>query len=387
MAGGEQLAGGCPMVEAEAQLAVSRSLSSSSAGRGLPRLALVLDALGEAVTLHDAAGQLLYANATARSELGLDRLDVDERQRCRSGAGQQLVSRCGDPLAYEDLPFRAVFRGEGRLEATVGLSSSSEPLPQWLRVVSFREPAGEGTLPAAVTFWMRADGEDPGTLRAMVAHELRTPLSALQLTLHTLNDRLPRDPTLGRWATDRLALARAQCRRIGRLIDRLLAPEVENAYDAPLELEPTDVADLVRDVALQQAEKLLRAGCHLQLVLMPASARVDRVRLEEVIENLLANACKYARGAKVEVRVERAADGVRILVRDDGPGIPEAERENVFARYGRGTASPGVSGQGLGLYLVRRIARAHGGGAWVNGRFGGGSEFVVQLPASPPTLA
>ncbi len=373
----------------EAENDVAAVAARPNTGRGLPRMALALDALGEALTLHDGVGRLLYANLHARSEPGIDRLDVDERGRCRTGSGHLLVTRAGHALKYDELPWRCLPAGVLRSETVVGLYSERDPIPVWLRLVCVRETAALGLDEGVVTLWLRQEerAQSEADLRTMAAHELRTPLTALQLTLHTLTDKIARDQKAPQWVTDKLAVARGQVRRMGRLIDRLLDPAHSNDYDGALELEQTDVSDLVREVALQQADKLLRAGCELQLVLAPAPALVDRVRLEEVVENLLANVCKYARGARVEVRVERHDDQIRLVVRDDGPGVPEGERESVFSRYGRSNNAASKPGLGLGLYLVRRIAEAHGGGAWIDGKSRRGAEFVVQLPVTPPNLS
>ncbi len=360
-----------------------------STTRALSRVALALEGLGEGVTLHDAHGHLIHANPWARRELALHELDVDEQQRCRTGKGELFVSRIGHSLRYDELPFRVLARPQAaqRLELDLGLWSSHLPAPRRMRAVCLRQTDVEGGEDTLLTLWMERDAraDEAEVLRSIAAHELRTPLTALQLTLHTLGDKLSREPRVGAWVGDKLALARGQCRRMGRLIDRLLDPAHSNDYDGPLELERCDVADVVREVALQQADKLLRAGCELQLVLSPAPALVDRVRLEEVVENLLGNACKYARGARVEVRVEQRGDSVQLVVRDNGPGIPEQEQERVFSRFGRAASVGQKPGLGLGLYLVRRIAQAHGGNAVLEGVPEGGAQFVIQFPLAPPS--
>ena len=374
------------MHEADFNLTVAPTMPSST--RGLSRVALTLEALGEGVTLHDARGHLIHANAWARRELALHELDVDEQQRCRTGHGALFVARVGHGLRYDEMPFRALCRPDApaRRELDLGLLSPHAANPRWFKTVSLRQADPLGGEEAVLTLWMERDSaaDEAELMRTIVAHELRTPLTALQLTLHTLGEKLQREPRVSGWVGEKLALARGQCRRMGRLIDRLLDPDHSNDYDGPLELEPCDVAEVVREVALQQADKLLRAGCELQLVLSSAPAVVDRVRLEEVVENLLANACKYARGARVEVRVQQVGELVQLVVRDNGPGIPEQEQERIFARYGRSQSVGQKPGLGLGLYLVRRIAEAHGGDATLQGAPEGGAQFVIQLPLAPP---
>jgi signal transduction histidine kinase len=112
----------------------------------------------------------------------------------------------------------------------------------------------------------------------------------------------------------------------------------------------------------------------------PAELRGDARLLRRLVRNLLDNARRHAAGTEVTARVEPLPHGARLVVADRGPGVPESERERIFEPFYRPPgASESGSGHGLGLALVRQIARAHGGEVACLARSGGGTEFEVVL--------
>jgi signal transduction histidine kinase len=104
--------------------------------------------------------------------------------------------------------------------------------------------------------------------------------------------------------------------------------------------------------------------------------------LRRLIRNLLDNARRHAPDSLIELAVVRRDGQAVLTVADRGPGVPEAERERIFEPFYRLRARPQADGTGLGLSLVRQIARRHGGEARCLGREGGGSMFEVALPAA-----
>ncbi len=210
---------------------------------------------------------------------------------------------------------------------------------------------------------------------AVAAHEFRSPLAAIIGVLSALRDH---DGALT--AQHRLELiegAAAQARRLARLVDDLLT--VSRIEDGALRLAlvPTDPRTLLSEAA--QA-----AGMAGRLVI--SIGKVGKVRCDpdaviRVLTNLLDNARKYAPpDSKVRIVVEHAGEMVRFRVADEGPGIPEEQREGIFERFRRleeGSAKPG---SGLGLYICRGLVEAHGGTISVGEAEGGGAEFVFTLP-------
>jgi signal transduction histidine kinase len=119
----------------------------------------------------------------------------------------------------------------------------------------------------------------------------------------------------------------------------------------------------------------------VNLEAQPVTIAVDPAKVERIVENLLANTARHTpRDTQVWVRVEPMGSGALIVVEDDGPGVPEDERERIFEPFLQGSSpadhSPGV---GVGLTLVARFAELHGGRAWVQDRPGGGASFRVYL--------
>jgi signal transduction histidine kinase len=197
---------------------------------------------------------------------------------------------------------------------------------------------------------------------AFASHELRSPLARLRVSLEMLGG----DPALKeRSARD--------VEELDALIDELLEASRLEALGRPERSEPVDLLGLV-------AEEAARAEAAVEGETTPVSG--DARLLRRLVRNLLENARRHAAGAAVEARVERHGGGARITVTDGGPGVPEAERERIFEPFYRPPGAPETgAGYGLGLALVRQIARAHGGEARCLPRDAGGTSFEVTLGA------
>jgi signal transduction histidine kinase len=196
-------------------------------------------------------------------------------------------------------------------------------------------------------------------LIANVSHELRTPITALNGVLENLVDGVAEpDP-----ATLRTALA--QTERLGLLVAELLDLSRIDAGAFPLDLEEFDLELLLDEVAAE-AEVMAAAvgrGVRFVVEVEPPGAHVvaDRGRLHQVVLNLLDNAARHGpAGGKVHVCAVARRDDVVIEVRDEGPGIPAAERDRVFERFTRGERAGG-GGTGLGLAIARWVVDLHGG--------------------------
>lgn len=217
-------------------------------------------------------------------------------------------------------------------------------------------------------------------LTSDVSHELRSPVASLQAAVRMMERRagsFPED------LAEPFALLCSQVDRLRVLIEDLLELARADAGAEHLQLEPVRLDSLVERVV---ADGPGTERCRLELdpVLRSTTVLVDRRRVERVLMNLLDNAHAYAGGVHA-VRVRRLDGMARIEVEDRGPGIPAAEREQVFQRFYRGrTATPrsdGGGGSGLGLALVAEQVRLHGGRVWVeDGAHRRGARFVVTLP-------
>ncbi len=219
---------------------------------------------------------------------------------------------------------------------------------------------------------------------AIASHELRTPLAALALQLASLQRAvrgLGAETKVVGWADKAVRNAG----RLARLIDDLLDVSRIQAGKLQLHLEELDLADLVREVADRMAEEARLAGCALVVHLATgATERWDKLRVEQVLANLISNAIKYGAGKPIEVRTAVTADGARITVRDQGIGIGRDDLTRIFGRFERASAARTFRGLGLGLYITREIVEAHGGRIAAESAPGEGATFTVELPRRPP---
>ena len=215
---------------------------------------------------------------------------------------------------------------------------------------------------------------------SIAAHELRTPLSAVQLQLQALLERPE-----GLDARTRTKVERA-CRsgeRLVTLVDTLM--DVSRITTGSFNLSPSrfDLTVAVQDVVERFREHALRAGSTVTV----RSAGVleglwDRLRVEQVVTNLLTNALKYAAGTPVEIGLSGTEHDVTLTVSDAGPGIPPSEQERIFLRFERAAPMRNFGGLGLGLYVARQIVEAHGGEIHLEQPVPKGAHFVIRLPRS-----
>jgi two-component system, NtrC family, sensor histidine kinase HydH len=207
-----------------------------------------------------------------------------------------------------------------------------------------------------------------GRLAAQVAHEIRNPIGAMRLKAENAlagdNERKDRA----------LAAILEQIERVDRQLGVLLAL----TQPVRVSIEPVDLTAWLRSRIDLHVEHAQRAGITLSLELpddaAPALVAVDPEQLARAVDNLLINALRHAQG-RVTLGAANAHGLLRLAVTDDGPGVPAADREQVFQPFVTGHAA----GSGLGLAVVREIAAAHGGRAFLDARERGAC-FVIEVP-------
>jgi signal transduction histidine kinase len=151
-----------------------------------------------------------------------------------------------------------------------------------------------------------------------------------------------------------------------------------------LELEECDLVSVAREMVERFRDEASRSGCAIELVVAEnARGMWDRSRLEQVATNLLSNAIKYGPGRPIEVQVLAGGESATLSVSDQGIGVDPEDAARIFHRFERAVSTRHYGGLGLGLYIVRQIAEAHGGQISVASREGGGSTFTVVLPRRP----
>lgn len=367
----------------------------------------ILDSEGDLVAYtQDRMGRMMTggtpaddAEVTARADIVVDGEVV----------GQALVVRAtpGGPLTERDVLFRAaslrglalaaviaaaiaslagVLYSRGIVRPIQAVARAAEALRAGDRSARTGMTGGDPIADLGATFDQMADAVEAERafeqqLTADVAHELRTPLQAIQATVEAMQDGvLPTDE-------ERLSLIHDETVRLGRLTGSILElSRLENG-SAPLALVPLDLAGPVA-AAVDTSRALMESTGHALADAIEPSVMVlgDADRLTQAVGNLLSNAARYTpEGGQVRVRLLRDGDDAVIEVADSGIGVAEGDREKVFTRFWRGdparTRTSG--GVGIGLAVVREIAERHGGSVGVYGSDLGGAAFVMRIPLAP----
>jgi signal transduction histidine kinase len=214
--------------------------------------------------------------------------------------------------------------------------------------------------------------EQDARFAADVSHELRTPVTTLTTSLSLLENT----PGLSPRAEQAVTLMSDELARFRRALDDLLTLGALDAGRGGGEPTVIGVRELV-------GQALSASGSDDAAMSSPGvdvQVRVDRVHVLRALTNLIRNAEIHG-GGLIRVVIADGPGVVDIRVEDDGPGVPEADRERIFERFARAGGEKSGTGSGLGLSIVQQIVRSHGGDVWCSETPTGGAAFVVRLPA------
>jgi len=206
-----------------------------------------------------------------------------------------------------------------------------------------------------------------------VSHELRSPITALTAAVEVLDGRRTDLPPRTQQALDVVV---SQVRRFDSMVMDLLELSRIDAGSTELHREEVDPRELIPRIAQRYGFGEVDIDIEKKV---PALVRIDKLRFERILANLLENANTHGGGPIRVFMNMRGRNAVVLGVDDAGPGVASGERSRIFERFARGSAARHRVGTGLGLALVAEHAQAHGGEAWVEDRAGGGARFMVSF--------
>ena len=222
---------------------------------------------------------------------------------------------------------------------------------------------------------LRAQNDMKNTLLHAVSHDLKGPLAGILGAMQTIR-RADQLRLTGVELNDLYGVIEQAGKKAARLVDDLLDLDRLRRGQLQPEREPTDVGELADRVALELPSL---SGHPIRIESEPMLVDVDRAKVERIVENLLNNAARHTpAGTPVQVLVTEQDHGVVVVVEDEGPGVSDDIKDEIFEPFRQGASARG--GVGIGLSLVQRFAELHGGTASVEDRPGGGARFVVTLP-------
>ncbi len=358
------------------------------------QLKVIFENIAEGVLVLDINFKCIYANPEAARMAGMSSAEEWMNNDALVSYHEYLTEE-GEPFPYDQLPSRRAFAGELAPPATnirfrnkiTGEDKTSNVIARpilnaegkpYLVVTVFRD----------ITEQRRREKNQLQTLNeqdralavkdlffSVASHELRTPITSLKLQLQILDVQYPSSG-----GKEILTKVNRQIDKLAKLVEDMLDISRISLGKLELRLTPTNLGNLVQEIfdRLKLHLELAEIPYHLSLA-TDVNGSWDPDRLEQVIENLVLNAMKYAK-SPIHVSVSRDSENAYLEIRDFGPGIPIEDHQKIFQRFQRSTTSKDLNGFGLGLYIVREIVNLHGGEIHVENSVAGGAVFKVSLP-------
>jgi PAS domain S-box-containing protein len=358
---------------------------------------LILNAVGEGICGFDADGRVMFVNPAAC------RISGFKRDELIGQPGHALLHHTradGRHCAGDECDLYAVMRGraartvdgeiiwrkDGTSVPIEGLGTLLHEGHELVSVMVFRD----------VTERLQIERERGRLVReleeaisarddflSIASHELRTPLTPIRLSVQSLKRKgQSLAAVIPKGLATQLETMDRQVGRLDTLINELLDVSRITVGRLDLEISEFDVTALVREV-VGRFQQELDWGHHTVTLDLggPAIGRWDRLRLDQVVSNLLSNAMKYGGERKlIEIAISTGPAGVEVSVRDHGVGISPEDQDRIFERFERLISVRHFGGFGLGLWIVRQIVEAHGGRVRVQSAPGEGSTFTVEVP-------
>ena len=362
---------------------LSRTLAAEAAQERLQRemqkLRVVIERASDALATALEDGEIVYANSSFR-----------QFALVCGGSSESLVRLIGPAVQRAEEVQRVL--NEKLKELTPGAVWNSEVLIRAENVQAFSMNLSvlgeEGSGHREFVIWVRDVSEQKRRekfqreILSTTTHDLKGPLGAISLSAELLTEALAADPQNAKLVTRIASSARGAL----NMIDEFLSARRIQEGNFILKPTPCDLVALVeeamndfRPMAVARSMTLEREGAST------LTGCVDRIGFVRVVSNLISNAITFTpKEGKVVVRVFEQGGEARVQVQDTGSGMEPSEVQKLFSRFSRLERHQGVSGTGLGLFVVRSIVTAHGGRVEVQSKVGAGTTFEVSFPGAPP---
>ncbi len=306
----------------------------------------------------------------------------------------QLTDFDGNSLLPEEFPASRALKGEKVRNAQVVWHSPAGKFS--LLVNSELVSDGEGHSPMIILCLnnvtplkeieveLRRSIESRDEFLSVASHELKTPLTSLKLQVQLIQRRMLKgdpDALAPSVMAAMVDLTDRQVVRLSQLVDDMLDVSRIESGNLSLNRERFELSELISDIVGRLSRQAKFAGTEIRIKnAEKVSGNWDRIRLEQVLNNLLTNCFRYGHGNGIDIHLHSTQHSAKIVVQDYGQGIAERDLARIFERFERANTQNEVSGLGLGLYISKKIVEAHGGHLHAESELGKGTSFTVDLP-------